>query len=116
MTFFNRGNCVTFHTTLAAIDCNVWLEYVQSGANVADLPSCGKFELLESMGSIPFETVPPPIGEDWTAAFVHVDLLSPCPPAVEGRQACARRGAEPGGTGEVLGGSKSLLALFYEGL
>ena len=47
-----------------AIDCNVWLEHVASGANIADLPSRGEFALLRRLESIRFETTLPPIGGD----------------------------------------------------
>ena len=58
-----------FHTVLAAIDCNVWLEYVQSGANIADQPSRGDVALLLSMGSLPFDMELPPVGGDWAAVY-----------------------------------------------
>ena len=57
------------HTVLAAIDCNVWLEYVQSGANIADQPSRGDVSLLLSMGSLPFDMELPPVGGDWAAIY-----------------------------------------------
>ena len=71
-----------FHTVLAAIDCNVWLEYVQSGANISDLPSRGKFELLAEMGSIQFEMVIPPVGGDWWRVYTSLFMkLAPRPSA-----------------------------------
>ena len=58
-----------FHSVLAAIDCNVWLEYVQSGANIADQPSRGDVALLLSLGSIAFDMQLPPVGGDWSATY-----------------------------------------------
>ena len=62
----------TFHTVLAAIDCNVWLEYVQSGANISNLPSRGNFELLAEMGSLEFEMILPPVGGDWWRVYTSL--------------------------------------------
>ena len=56
----------------SAVGANVWLEYVQSGANIADLPSRGEFALLSSLDSVRFETVLPAIGGDWTEVFRRV--------------------------------------------
>ena len=68
------------HAVLAATECNVWLEYVQSGANIADLPSRGEFELLKELGSIPFEMKIPPIGGDWEQVLRDVfSSLAPRP-------------------------------------
>jgi hypothetical protein len=61
-----------FHTTASAVGANVWLEYVQSGANIADLPSRGEFALLHSLGSIRFEIVLPQIGGEWTEVFSSI--------------------------------------------
>ena len=54
---------------MGAIDANVWLEYVPSGANLADLPSRDEFTLLREWGSVWVSTVLPPIGGDWSAVF-----------------------------------------------
>ena len=71
-----------FHTVLAAIDCNVWLEYVQSGANISDLPSRGKFELLAGMGSLEFERILQPVGGDWWRVYTSLFMkLAPRPSA-----------------------------------
>ena len=71
-----------FHTVLAAIDCNVWLEYVQSGANISDLPSRGKFELLADMGSLQFEMILPPVGGGWWCVYTSLFMeLAPRPSA-----------------------------------
>ena len=70
------------HTVLAAIDCNVWLEYVQSGANISDPPSRGKFELLAEMGSVSFPTILPPVGGDWEDVYTSLFTeLAPRPSA-----------------------------------
>ena len=58
-----------FHCVLGAIDANVWLEYVASGANISDLPSRGEFALLLELGSTRFETVMPAVGGDWAAVY-----------------------------------------------
>ena len=69
-----------FHTVLAAIDCNVWLEYVQSGANIADQPSRGDEALLLSMGSVRFEMELPPVGGDWAVIYEELFMkLAPRP-------------------------------------
>jgi hypothetical protein len=52
-----------------AIDANVWMEHVASGANISDLPSRGEFALLRRLGSTRFETVLPAIGADWMEAY-----------------------------------------------
>ena len=44
-----------FHTIAAAIMVNSWFEYVPSAANIADLPSRMDLELLNDMGSVPFD-------------------------------------------------------------
>ena len=48
-----------FHTIAAAIMVNTWFEYVPSAANIADLPSRMDMELLEQLGSKPFDIVWP---------------------------------------------------------
>ena len=45
-----------FHCLCASLNVRVWVEYVASGANLADLPSRDDFSLLLSMGS---RAVPP---------------------------------------------------------
>ena len=45
------------------------MEYVASGANLADLPSRGEFALLAAMGSERFDASLPPVGGDWAAVF-----------------------------------------------
>ena len=47
-----------FHLTLAGMGTHSWLEYVPSLANIADLPSRGKFELLERLGGHRVEVSP----------------------------------------------------------
>ena len=54
----------------------------RAGANIADLPSRGKFELLREMGSKRFEIELPDIGGDWTDVFTRVfKRLAPRPTA-----------------------------------
>jgi hypothetical protein len=62
----------SFHSVLGAIDCNVWLEYVASGANIADLPSRGEFGMLHELGSIRFPTILPVIGGDWREVYTRI--------------------------------------------
>jgi hypothetical protein len=70
----------TFHCAASALDANVWLEYVASGANLADHPSRGDFALLHSMGSVRFEIALPDLGADWASTYRSVFLaLSPRP-------------------------------------
>jgi hypothetical protein len=57
------------HAMMGAIGANVWFEYVASGANIADLPSRGEFELLNEYGSIAFDTIVPVIKADWLEAY-----------------------------------------------
>lgn len=79
----------TFHCAASAVDANVWLEYVASGANLADHPSRGDFALLHSMGSVRFEIVLPDLGTDWASTYRSVFLsLAPRPSkGVKRRQA-----------------------------
>ena len=60
------------HSLAAALDVNVWYEYVASGANIADLPSRGEFDLLEEMQSVRFEITLPVIGGDWSAVYADI--------------------------------------------
>ena len=54
-----------FHLQIAALDANVYYEFVPSKCNVADLPSRDDFELLEEQGgrrtAMNF-----PAASDWT--------------------------------------------------
>ena len=54
-----------FHLQIAALDANVYYEFVPSKCNVADLPSRDDFELLEEQGgrrtAMNF-----PTASDWT--------------------------------------------------
>ena len=55
-----------FHLMMAGMRTRPWLEYVPSLANIADLPSRGKFELLERLGARRVEV--PVVGvTDWSA-------------------------------------------------
>ena len=90
-----------------AIDCNVWLEHVASGANIADLPSRGEFALLRRLGSVRFETTLPPIGGDWSSVYRDTYFATtrraprmgstPFPPRGHGGREAPRDGEPPGG-------------------
>jgi len=45
-----------YHLRIARLGARIWIEYVPSAANIADMPSRGNFELIESIGAkrIPF--------------------------------------------------------------
>ena len=45
-----------YHLRIARLGARIWIEYVPSAANIADMPSRGNFELVESIGAkrIPF--------------------------------------------------------------
>ena len=71
-----------FHCVLGAIDANVWMEYVASGANIADMPSRGEFALLHELGSVRFEITLPEIGGDWQLTYTRIFReLAPRPSA-----------------------------------
>jgi hypothetical protein len=63
-----------FHCLCAALGARVWLEYVPSGANIADQPSRGEFALLQRLGSTSFcETLRwPDMAPAWTGVFERV--------------------------------------------
>lgn len=78
------------HAMMSAIGVNVWFEYVASGANIADLPSRGEFELLHELGSIEFEIITPVIKADWLEAYrVAYDRYAPKRTGAEKRTARA---------------------------
>ena len=63
----------SFHTICAAMGTRVWLAYVASKANLADLPSRGSFELLEQdLGSTWAEFVLPPLQLSWSGSFAYL--------------------------------------------
>ena len=63
----------SFHTVCAALGSRVWLAYVASKANLADLPSRGSFELLEQeLGSTRVEFVLPPLQLSWSGSFAYL--------------------------------------------
>ena len=73
-----------YHCILGAVDANVWLEYVPSGANIADHPSRSDFALLREWGSRYFEAVLPPLGGDWYGLYRrYFDALAPPLPKAE---------------------------------
>ena len=62
-----------FHTICAALGCKVWLAYVASKANIADLPSRGDFDLLlREYGSMRVAPALPPLELSWAGAFATV--------------------------------------------
>ena len=61
-----------FHTVLAAVGANPWMEFVASGANIADQPSRDEFALLRELGAVYFEVGWPPIGGEWSQVFKDV--------------------------------------------
>ena len=59
-----------FHLTTAGMRTRTYLEYVPSLSNIADLPSRGKFELLERLGGQ--RTHIPVLGvTDWSASLTN---------------------------------------------
>ena len=63
----------SFHTICAALGSRVWLAYVASKANLADLPSRGSFELLEhELGSSWVDFVLPPLHLSWSGSFAYL--------------------------------------------
>ena len=44
-----------FHVMNAALQANIWFEFVPSAANLADQPSRGELGLLQELGSRPFD-------------------------------------------------------------
>ena len=70
------------------------LEYVQSGANISDLPSRGKFELLAEMGSLQFEMTLPPVGGDWWRVYTSLFMKLAPRPSAGAKRARAQVAAE----------------------
>ena len=84
-----------FHCMCAALNTQVWLEYVASGANIADQPSRDEFALLLEMGSTSFssELRWPDIAPAWTGVFDRIfDAYAPKPSKAE--RAARRRVAD----------------------
>ena len=50
-----------FHLQLARLRTDVYLDYVPSKANIADLPSRNEFDLLTKLGGVPVELRTPPL-------------------------------------------------------
>ena len=68
-----------FHAAVAALSCNVWLEYVPSAANIADIPSrlqdgedLGSLREIGSVVDASRRIVVPQIGADWSDSFHQV--------------------------------------------
>ena len=75
-----------FHCVCAAIGAQVWLEYVPTGANIADQPSRAEFALLLEMGSVDFSRSIewPDMAPAWTGVFDRVfDAYAPKPTRAE---------------------------------
>ena len=71
-----------FHCMCAALGTRVWIEYVPSGANIADQPSRLEFALLTEMGSVDISAGLkwPDLSPAWTGVFDRIfDDLSPKP-------------------------------------
>ena len=62
----------SFHSVCAAVQSNVWMEYVASGANIADLPSRNDLALLQELGSEKFEIEWPSLSESWAEVFSRI--------------------------------------------
>ena len=69
-----------FHLQIAALNANVFYEFVPSKCNVADLPSRDDFELLEEQGGVRTAMKFPP-ASDWTGplALWFTRLQAPPP-------------------------------------
>ena len=61
-----------FHSLCAAINAQVWFEFVPSGANLADQPSRDELDLLDELGSTAFEARWPDMDASWEAAFTQI--------------------------------------------
>lgn len=61
-----------FHSLCAAVNAQVWFEFVPSGANLADQPSRGELELLSELGSTAFMARWPDMDASWEKAFVQI--------------------------------------------
>jgi hypothetical protein len=83
-----------FHAAVAAMGVNPWLEFVPSGANIADLPSRGEFSLLQELGSEKFDVKWPLVGAEWLAAFEEVYLSLALPPSRAMKRQASDIGAE----------------------
>ena len=56
----------------AALQTQVWFEFVPSGANLADEPSRDEFGLLHEMGSTWFDVVWPDMESSWAGVFESI--------------------------------------------
>jgi hypothetical protein len=61
-----------FHCLCAALQTQVWFEFVPSGANLADEPSRDEFGLLHEMGSTWFDVVWPDMESSWAGVFESI--------------------------------------------
>ena len=62
----------TFHALAVPLATRVWVAYVASKANLADLPSRREFALLRSMGAVWRETALPPLLTSWSESYSRV--------------------------------------------
>ena len=62
----------TFHALAVPLATRVWVAYVASKANLADLPSRREFALLQSMGAVWRETALPPLLTSWSESYSRV--------------------------------------------
>ena len=85
-----------FHTLNAAVQANVWWEYVASAANIADLPSRGALGLLEGpeYRAERFEVKWPPL-DAWDGGLAEFYAATAAGPAASSGRAGSGRSARP---------------------
>ena len=66
------GRRHVFHSLCAAVNAQVWFEFVPSGANLADQPSRDELELLSELGSAAFRARWPDMDASWEKAFIQI--------------------------------------------
>ena len=91
-----------FSSWCAGAQVSVWFEYVRSKANIADLPSRGSFDLLNTMGSVWADWQWPSVGAWDRSAAVWLRAAATAPGQVDedllpGRGRKRRRQAGPHG-------------------
>ena len=80
-TYIDSAQLVhVLHCVAAAVDANLWIEYVPTGANLADAPSRGDGRALLELGSAPFDVVWPDLQQDWSEVYINLfKVLNPRP-------------------------------------
>ena len=83
------GRRHVFHSLCAAVNAQVWFEFVPSGANLADQPSRDELELPSELGSTAFRARWPDMDASWEKAFIQIfnDLGPSRPRQKNGRDA-----------------------------